>query len=73
MKWLSTTKIIVGPEILKQKRDARAKQQQQMQQQQAMSHGVQTAKVGADAANVLANTKVGAGADALSQILSGGQ
>lgn len=50
----------------------RQKQQQQQaaaQQMEAMQHGAQTASIGADAAQTLANTEVGSGASALSQIL----
>lgn len=58
-------------ELLKM-RKAQQEQAKQMQQQQAIAQGAQTAKVGADAANVLSNTQIGGGADALSQLLNGG-
>lgn len=45
---------------------------QQTKQQQDIANGMQTAKVGADAASVLADTTVGAGNSALNMLLSGG-
>lgn len=53
-------------------RKIRAQQQQQMQgmqQQAAMSQGAATAKTGAQAAQVLSQTQVGAGGDALAQLM----
>jgi len=52
----------------------RKAQQEAMKQQQAqkqMGQMAQTAKVGADAANVLSETEIGGGASALSQLLGG--
>lgn len=63
--------ILRSPDEVEQIRQAQAKAMQQAQAEQQMHEGVATAKVGADAANVLANTEVGGGASALSQLFGG--
>lgn len=64
--------ILHGPEEISQMRAAQQKQMQQMQQQQEVAGAVQTAGVGAKAAQVLSNTSVGSGADALGILLGTG-
>ncbi len=64
-------KIINGEEKIKEIEQA---QRQQMEQQQAMINAQQmaeTTKIGADAANVLSETQVGAGKSALQQMIEG--
>jgi hypothetical protein len=65
-------KIMRGPEIVAQMREQQAQAANQ-QKNMEMAHGMaQTAAVGADAANVLSNTQVGASNSALSAILGTG-
>lgn len=64
--------VIRGPENLKQIRDAKAAQQQQVQQAQMAQHSAQTASIGADAANTLANTQIGGGQTALAAMMGSG-
>lgn len=54
-------------------RQAQQQAMQQAKQQQDMANGVQIAKTGADAANVLADTQIGGGQQALSALLGRGQ
>jgi len=62
-------KILNSAEELKKKREAQA-QQNAAQQALVSSHAAaSTAKVGADAANVLSDTQIGGGGDALSMLL----
>lgn len=63
--------IMRGPEAKAQMRATRAKQQQQTQAMQAAQHGAQTASIGADAANTLANTNLSGSDNALSKMLGG--
>ncbi len=65
-------RILRGPEQLKGIRDQRQQQQDKMQQAQMAEHAANTASTGADAANTLANTQIGGGASALSQMLGTG-
>ncbi len=65
--------ILHGTEELKQIRQAAAQQQQQVQQAQMLQHSAQTANIGAQAAQTLAGTDVGAGQSALNALLGGGQ
>lgn len=65
-------KILRGPEEVKAVRAQQAAQAQQAQQMAAANQMANTANVGAQAANVLSQTQIGGGADALSQILGGG-
>lgn len=64
-------KILHGPEEVAAMRQAAQQQVMHQQQQQAMASTAQTAKTGAQAAQVLAGTQVGAGQNALSQLLGG--
>lgn len=66
-------KILFGPEVVQKNRDQQHKEMQQQQQQQAMAQTADTAKTGAQAAQVMSQTQIGGGADALSQILGGGR
>lgn len=66
-------KILRGPERVQQMVDQANKAAQAAQQQQAMAQGVDTAKTGADAAQVLANTPLTGGQTALSSIFGGAQ
>lgn len=65
----------VPQQILRSMDDVRAMRQQQqeamksMQQQAVMAQGAATAKTGAQAAKVLSDTQVGAGGDALAQLM----
>ena len=61
--------IIFDADHVKQVRDARAQQMQQQQQQQSIHNAAQTASVGADAAQTLANTSVTNGQTALQQLI----
>lgn len=63
--------VLRSAEEVAQMRQAQAEMIQQQQLAAASSQGVQDVKVGADAANVLADTQVGAGQSALSQLLGG--
>ncbi len=65
--------ILHGAEDLAKLRAARAKQQQQVQQAQMLQHTAQTAQIGSQAAANLANTQIGGGETALSQLLGGGE
>ena len=67
-------KILRGPEQVQQMTQQANQQAQAAQQQAAIAHGVQTASVGADAAQTLANTQIGGGQQALAALLgqSGG-
>jgi len=57
---------------MKQIRQANAAAQQKAQQQADMAHGVDVAKTGADAANVLSQTQIGGGQTAIEGLLGGG-
>lgn len=59
--------ILFGPEQVQEARQAQAKQMQQQQQMAAMSQMAEAAGKAAPAAQVLANTTVGAGASAVGQ------
>lgn len=65
-------KILRGPEEVAQMIKQQQQAQQQQAQQQAMERGVQTANTAASAAQILSQTQVGQGANALGQLLSGG-
>ena len=65
-------RIIRSPEQYAQINQMQAKAAQATQAMAAMQHGAQTASIGADAANTLANTEIGGGATALSQLLGTG-
>jgi hypothetical protein len=65
-------KILRGPEAYQQMVQGAEQQQHAQAQQAAVAQGAQTAKTGADTAQVLSQTNVGGGADALSQLLGGG-
>lgn len=64
-------KILNSDEVVQQMRQQAAAAAQKAQAQAALGHAAQTASVGADAAQTLANTQVGSGATALSSLLSG--
>lgn len=66
-------KILRGPEQLAAMRQQRAQQQQQAQQQANLAHGVGVAGGAAQAAQVLSQTQIGGGQDALSAILGTGK
>ncbi len=66
-------KILRGPEEVQQMMQQAQKAAQAAQDQENIERGVQTANVGADAANTLANTTLGGGASALSQLLGSPQ
>lgn len=61
-------KIMRGPEEVSKMIQQTQQAQQRAQQQANIERGVQTAAVGADAANVLSQTQIGAGKSALSQL-----
>lgn len=65
-------KILFAPDQVAKTRQAHDQQLAQMQQQQDLANGVQTANVGAQAAQVLSQTQVGSGQTALNQILGTG-
>lgn len=65
-------KILFAPEQVAQSRKEQATKIQEAQHQQDMAHIAKTAATGADAANVLSQTKIGGGTDALSAILGTG-
>lgn len=65
-------KILRGPEQVTQMIQQANEAAQAQQQQAEIAQGAQTASVGADAAQTLSNTQVGAGATALSQLLGQG-
>lgn len=62
-------KIFRSPQAVQEIQAAQAKQQQQQAAMEAAQHGATTAKIGADAANTLADTQIGGGATALNQLL----
>lgn len=64
-------KILFGPEQVTGIRQANAKAQAQQEKMAAAQHMAQTASVGADAANTLSQTQVGAGSNALAALLGG--
>lgn len=64
-------KILRSMDAVRQIRAQQQKQMQGMQQQAAMAQGASTAKTGAQAAQVLSQTQVGAGGDALAQLMGG--
>lgn len=66
-------KILRGPEDVARMQQESQQAQQAAAKQQAMAQGVQTASVGADAAQTLSQTEIGGGQSALSQLLGGGQ
>lgn len=66
-------KILRGPEEVAKMIAQQQQQQQQQQHQEAIERGVQTASVGADAANTLASTQIGAGQNALAALLGQSQ
>lgn len=65
--------ILHSPEQLAQIRAARSKAQQQAQQAADMEHGVNTVATGAQAAQVLSDTNVGAGQSALQALIGSGE
>lgn len=65
-------KILYGPEEVQKTREAQAAAMQKAQQQQDQANQAKTMQVGADAANILSQTKVGQGGDALSMMLGAG-
>ena len=64
--------ILNSPEQVAAARQQEAQQAQQAQKMEAAQHMAKTASIGADAANTLAATQIGGGADALSQIMGSG-
>ncbi len=64
--------VINSPEIVAQMRQAAQQALQQQQQQEAMERGVQTAGVAANSAQVLSQTQIGGGKQALEAMLGGG-
>lgn len=64
-------RLVRGPEQVEQIRALRQQQQKQVQDAQMMQHGAQTASIGADAAQTMANTEIGAGNNVLSAIMGG--
>lgn len=62
--------ILNGPDEIAALRKAQADAVAKQKQQEEMAMGVQTAKVGADAAKVMSDTQVGAGQTALSALFS---
>lgn len=64
-------KIMRGPEKMGEIRNKAAEQQQQAQAAESANLNANTVSVGADAARTLADTQIGGGASALSQILGG--
>lgn len=64
--------ILASGDEYKQALQAQQKQQQEVQKAQMAQHAAQTASIGADAANTLANTTVGAGGNALGALLGQG-
>jgi hypothetical protein len=62
-------KLLRGPEEVKQLEQQQQQAQAQQQQQEAIERGTQTANVGAQAAQILSNTNVGAGQNALSAVI----
>lgn len=67
------SKILRGPEEIAQLRQAEQAQMQKQQQMEQAQHMAKTASIGADAAQTLAGTQVGAGKSALDQLMGGGQ
>lgn len=65
-------KILRDKNVIAGIRQQKAKQQQKMESSVVANQTAGTIKTGADAANTLASTEVGAGKTALSQLLSGG-
>ncbi len=65
-------KILYGPEEVQKTREAQAAAMQKQQEQVDQAHAAKTVQVGADAAQTLSQTKVGAGGDALSMMLGQG-
>lgn len=66
-------KVLTGPEKMVQIRQVAAQQAAMAQKAAMQQHVAETAKTGADAANTLSQTTVGAGNDALSMLLGGKQ
>lgn len=66
-------KVINGPEVVQQMQQADSAAAQKASAQQALEHGAQTAATGAQAAQVLSQTQIGGGQQALSAILGNGQ
>lgn len=64
--------ILRGPEQLQQIRQQREQQQQQQQQAQMAEHAANTLNTGAQAAQVLSQTQIGGGQQALSAMLGSG-
>lgn len=62
-------KVLFGPEQVAKHRAVNAKQMQQMQQSAQANQMADTANTGAQAAQTLANTKVGGGGDALAMLM----
>lgn len=62
-------KILRGPEEVSKMVQQTKQAQAQAEQKEAIERGVQTASVGADAANTLASTEIGGGQNALSALL----
>lgn len=65
-------KVLRSPQDVQAIKQQAAKQQQAAAHMAAVQHMAQTAKIGADAANTLAATQVGAGQTALNQIMGTG-
>jgi Bacteriophage head to tail connecting protein len=65
-------KLLRAPDKVAAIRQQAAQQQATMQKMQMLQHGAQTAQIGAKAAQVLSDTDVGAGGDALSMMLGKG-
>lgn len=63
--------VLKGPEEVAQVRQTNAQQQAASQKMEAAQHMATTAQIGAQAANVMSNTRVGLGNDALSAALGG--
>lgn len=64
--------VLRGPEQLQGIRQQRAQDQQRMQKMQAQEHMANTINTGADAANTLSNTTVGAGQKSVLDAIMGG-
>ncbi len=66
-------KIFHSPQAVDQIRNQQAQEQKQQQEMVEAQHGAQTVKIGADAANTLADTQIGGGQQALAALLGGQQ
>jgi hypothetical protein len=62
-------KVLNGPEVVQQQEQAQQQAAQKQQAQADLAHGVQTAGVAANAAQVLSQTQIGGGDTAIQQLL----